>query len=237
MIPISTHSNHGQEGAIVQGDDCDCALVAFGAVGLGQGAEQSTVGVGCCCDDSQGTQTKHAVMEEVCCDQTDTNSHGKLDDGDGEAGLHGLGCALQIQLCAHADEEQTDQCAGTVYDTGGEAADLQRCRAQSVHETAQEQGDDDDAARNLVQPLFNGNLHRFSSSFTFTFQVISSRSLTKKCVSNRSGNAHPVRFVRPPFLLYFLNFSGLPSAFHASTIQPTSRFVKFVFLKIESIFL
>ena len=124
-------------------------------------------------------------MKEVCCDQTDTNSHGKLDDGDGEAGLHGLGCALQIQLCAHADEEQTDQCAGTVYDTGGEAADLQRCRAQSVHETTQEQGDDDDAARNLVQPLFNGHLHIFPPLLLLR-QVVSFYTLTKKIVSSSS---------------------------------------------------
>ena len=88
----------------------------------------------------------------------------------------------------------------------------------------------------LSSHFLMGTCIGFPPLLLLRFRLFLLACLPKKCVSNRSGNAHPVRFVRPSFLLYFLNFSGLPSAFHASTIQPTSRFVKFVFLKIESNF-
>ena len=96
-------------------------------------------------------------MEEVGRRQTDADAHGELDNRDGKASLHCLRRAFQIELRAHADEEQADQRAGAVDNAGGKAADLQRRREQCVDDTAQKQRDNNDAARHLIEPFFNRN--------------------------------------------------------------------------------
>ena len=92
-------------------------------------------------------------------DETDGYAHRKLRNGNGKASLHSLRRAFQIQLSAHANEEDAHQSTGTIDNTGGKATDLKRRRKKCVDETAKEQRNNDNTAGNFIQPLLYRNSH------------------------------------------------------------------------------
>ena len=149
----STHSNQGQEGAVIDiqnGLGRDVGIIAESS---GQGHEQAAVGVGDRADDGQGRKTENTGGTEDGTDHPAQYSAGQeFCKQQNKAALKNLSALAQLDLRAHAEQEDGNGCVGAAAGPKRRdiASGLEQGGTDGIQNHTQQKRNNHHAARNLL---------------------------------------------------------------------------------------